>query len=100
MGLLIIVPFLHLGEWLGLHARPRSPLYPRIDAQIRDGEFAAYKPEAMTCGLLRREPVVEDLVQPPCLCLVAVDGVLDLFGRVAIEVVCYSIPQPHVSPTG
>jgi hypothetical protein len=81
-------PLLQFGERLGLDTWPFCPVHPGETAEIRDGILAANKPETFASTFLRGQAVVEDLVEPLCFCLVASDGVIDLFRSISVEVVC------------
>lgn len=76
-------PFLQSREWLRVHSCPFGPIDPGEAADICDGVFATYDP----AGRLGCETVVEDLVETLGLSLVALDGVVNLFWSVAVEVV-------------
>jgi len=100
-----------------LDAGPLGPVDPAEAGQVRDGALVADQPGALGAGLaalvqqafgpgVRRfgvrvcRPVVgelggqarfEDGVEPFGLRLVALGGVGDFFGRVAVEVVCLAL---------
>lgn len=100
-----------------LDAGPLGPVDPAEAGQVRDGALVADEPGALGAGLaalvqqafgpgVRRfgarvgrpvvgelggQPALEDGVEPFGLRLVALDGVGDLLGRVAVEVVCLAL---------
>ena len=82
-------PLLNLGELLRRNTSPLGPVHPREARDVSDTVLAADDPQALACGFLRFETVVQDLVEALAFILVTVDAVLDLFWGVAVEVVCW-----------
>lgn len=63
------------------------PINPRKAAQISNRVLPAHQPQPLSRLPLRLKPIIQNLIQPLRLGLVAVDGILD-FGRgVTVEVV-------------
>lgn len=81
-------PLLQVREGRSLYTCPLGPVYPREAAEVSDGELPTDDPETLVGGLLRSQSVVEDMVEAFCLGVVALDGVVDFFRGVAVEMVC------------
>ena len=70
-----------------LNTSPLRPIHPRKATNIRNTILPRNYPKPLPLLLLARQPIIQNLIQPLRLRLIALHSVINILRRVAIEVV-------------